>query len=226
MRGPFVRYIYAPMPQIGLPGPAEVVQAEKMGHAQSAMGGVGGHRSIIWGRLREGGFMRATLMVRVFGLACGLIAASFGAKADDCDAVKSADFAQAKLPYAGTTITTIPGTPALRSEVVFTGTKMYFQIGTEWHSTPYTAQQTIDKVTDMWKQAVRTCHKAGNEAVNGEPVTVFAVHTEFQGAPSDSRVWVSNRSGLALKSEAQMQGGMTAILTYRYDNIQAPPGAH
>jgi len=112
---PLVRYIYAPMPQIGLPGPAEVVQAEKMGYARPAMSGIGGHRSIIWGRLREGGFMRATLMVRVVGLSCGLIAASFGAKADDCDALKSADFAQAKLPYAATTVTTVPGIPALRS---------------------------------------------------------------------------------------------------------------
>jgi outer membrane lipoprotein-sorting protein len=103
---------------------------------------------------------------------------------------------------------------------------MYFQIGTEWQSTPYTTQQSVDTLTEMWKQAVQTCHKTGNEAVNGEAVTVFAVHTESKGAPSDSRVWVSNRSGLALKSESQLRGGITAILTYRYDNIQAPPGIH
>lgn len=197
-----------------------------MGYTRSGMGSVGGHGSIVWGRLREGEFMRATLMVRVVGLSCGLVAASCGAKADDCDAVKSAYFAQAKLPYAANTMTTVPGTPALQSEVVFTGTKMYFQIGKEWQSTPYTTQQSVDKTAELWKQAVQTCHKTGNEAVNGEAVTVFAVHTESRGAPSDSRVWVSNRSGLALKSESQMQGGMSAVLTYRYDNIQAPPGAH
>jgi hypothetical protein len=109
--------------------------------------------------------------------------------------------------------------------MVFTGTKMYFQIGTQWHSEPYTTQQSVDKLTEMWKQAVQTCHKAGNEAVNGESVTVFAVHTESRGAPSDFRVWVSNRGGLALKSESQLRGGITAILTYRDDDVQAPPGS-
>lgn len=53
------------------------------------------------------------------------------------------------------------------------------------------------------------------------------MHTDASGKRSDARLWISEKTGLPLKSEIRIDGGNEiAIVTddFRYDHIEAPAG--
>jgi hypothetical protein len=172
--------------------------------------------------------MRTISMVRVVGIASALAVASLSARADDCATVISAQFAQAKAPYAATTTMSQPGQPVSRSEMVVSGATMYFQVGGAWQSMPYSAQEVIDRSTENAKKAKvkPTCQKFGAEQVSGEAATVYNVHEEAKdGDAIDSRIWISDSRGLPLKLEVHLGSGTSFTETTRYDGIQPPTGA-
>jgi len=170
--------------------------------------------------------MRLNLLIRAVGLAGGITIASIAARADDCATVMSANFAQAKVPYASTTTSSQPNQPLVRSELVVIDTKMYFQVNGAWQSMPYSAQELIDRETEKAKKSKLkpTCQKVGAEIVNGEATTVYSADEDNGGQIIDSRVWISDSRSLPLKLEVHI-GSMTMTVTTRYDNIQPPAGA-
>jgi outer membrane lipoprotein-sorting protein len=155
----------------------------------------------------------------------GILAASAGARADDCATVMTAIFAQAKLPYASSGVMAMPGQPPRSTEVVVTGAKMYVQVNGAWQSQPYSAQEVIDRATENAKKTKSTCQKIGAEAVNGEAATVYADHEETPRGVVDNRIWISDSRGLPLKIEVKLGSGTTTTQTTRYDDIQPPAGA-
>lgn len=151
--------------------------------------------------------------------------APLSAWADDCATIQSAMFAQAKVPYASSMTTSQPGQPVSRGESVVTGTKMYVQVNGAWQSMPYSAQEIIDRVTENAKKSKQTCQKVGAELVAGEATTVYSDHEETPRGVVDSRIWLSDSSGLPLRLETHFASGMSFTSTIRYDNIQPPAGA-
>ena len=168
--------------------------------------------------------------VSVWGVVClvgGALLGSPGARADDCDLAFAAGIAQAKLPHAVSHVMTMEGKPPSTMEMIFTADKAYTQIDGTWHSMPFSAQRQIDmlnagKARDA--QVKRTCHTAGGESVNGEATTMLVMHSEAGNRVTDGRIWLSDRTGLALKSEVHLSSGSVINDTFRYGNIQPPPG--
>jgi outer membrane lipoprotein-sorting protein len=94
----------------------------------------------------------------------------------------------------------------------------------------YSPQAQIDRINAVKSSAERanqTCEKPASDTVKGDAATVVVVHTDAGGKRSDARLWISDKSGLPLKSEIRVDGGNEiAIVTddFRYDHIEAPAG--
>jgi hypothetical protein len=167
---------------------------------------------------------RKRSMVWLIAMAGAVGAAPPAARADDCAAVTAAAIARAQVPNAGTTTIAYPGQPAETRATIVTGGIAYLQVKGVWQSKPFALQAEIDRITRSGKEAKRNCSKVGAETVDGEPATIYAAHTENQDMADDTRLWVSDRSGLPLKSEIRFKDGATVLAAFRYDHIEAPVG--
>jgi len=118
------------------------------------------------------------------------------------------------------------GRPAGTTEYVLTGDRQYmkFPSATAWMSTPLGEADRAaldDGVKAMTAPAEgRSCSAAGEEALAGEPMRVFLLHDE--AARSDTRYWVSARTGLLVRSVMALAHGASLTDTYAYDNVKAP----
>jgi hypothetical protein len=173
--------------------------------------------------------LRAFSISSAVGLALGVLGAP-AARADDCDLATSAAIAQAKVLHAATHMTNIAGAAPTRAEMIFTADKAYLQKDGAWRSMSYSPQAQIDRINAVEtsaEKAKQTCQKTGSETIKGEAATVLVIHTDSSGKKSDARVWISDKTGLLLKSEIRLDGGNEiAVVTddFRYDNIQPPAG--
>jgi hypothetical protein len=76
------------------------------------------------------------------------------------------------------------------------------------------------------------CHKESDGVASGQPVAIYSAKTRnltlvpFSG---DLRMWISRRTGLPLRSEANasipLLGQSRTIKVFSYDNVRAPAGA-
>jgi hypothetical protein len=170
---------------------------------------------------------RAVSMSCLAGLAGGLLARVPEARADECALAYAASIAQAKVPHAVTHVTERPGKPPERFEMIFTADKAYMQTNGAWQSMPFSAQSQIDTATASQKRAEsqpHSCAKLGSEPINGEAASLLTMHAEVGGKVTDGRMWLSDRTGLPLKSEIHLSDGMVVTDEFRYDAIVAPPG--
>jgi hypothetical protein len=158
----------------------------------------------------------------------GMAAAVFGltatpAFADDCALVIAALTASAKTPSNSTITHTGPGGKPVINHMVQTATAKYVETDGKWKSMNVSIQETLNGMNEMIKTAKMSCHRTGAESVNGQPVTVYAVHVENQGTTSDSKIWVSAKN-LQLKSEMTV-GDTHFVTTADYDHVQVPTNA-
>ena len=157
----------------------------------------------------------------VIGLA-GLSTLS-SARADDCTLVKAASLAGISRPYAVTV--TMPGESGLPvTHIVMTGEKMYMQIRHRWTTKAVTSKELIDKANTADLKSQMTCTKSGDEAVDGQSATIYAVDTKISGRVTHSRIWIAKADGLPLKTEIRMQGGDVMTSVFDYKNVAPPPG--
>jgi outer membrane lipoprotein-sorting protein len=160
-------------------------------------------------------------MALVIGLA-GLSTLS-SARADDCTLVKAASLAGISRPYAVTV--TMPGGSGLPvTHIVMTGAKMYMQIRHRWTAKAVTSKELIDKANAADLKSQMTCTKSGDETVDGQPATIYAVDTKISGRVTHSRIWIAKADGLPLKTEIRMQGGDVMTSVFDYKNVAPPPG--
>ena len=71
-----------------------------------------------------------------------------------------------------------------------------------------------------------TTASTSDETVNGESVGVFTLRYKTPHSESNNRLWISKATGLPVKTEAVLTGGMTISITFRYDNVRLPAGAN
>jgi hypothetical protein len=160
-------------------------------------------------------------------LAAGILAVATSARADDCTLATNAAIAQAKVPHADTHVTTLPGKPPVRIEMIFTADKAYSETNGSWTSFPFSAQTQIDIINAATKRAEQTahaCQKLPSEPINGEAASLFTTHTA-DGKVAEARIWISDKTGLPLKSEVRLGSGTIVTDEFRYGSIAAPPGA-
>ena len=110
--------------------------------------------------------------------------------------------------------------------MVFKGDKAYTLMNGAWSSIAFSAKDQLEMIDTSSERAAKTatCRRVGSESVNGESATVFASHDDAHGKPIDARLWLSDRSGLPLKSEVHMAGGMVLTDEFRYTNVEVPAG--
>lgn len=171
--------------------------------------------------------LRAISIWSSVGLAAAVLAGPRTVRADACAAAIDAAIAQAKVPHADMHVTTMPGQAPTRAEMIFVGDKAYTKLDGAWHSMAYPVQQQVDMLTANKARAAQTphtCQKLSNSPINGEPASLFIMRAETNGKATDARVWISDRTGLPLKSEVHLGSGTVFIDEFRYGNIAAPPG--
>ena len=159
-------------------------------------------------------------------VATGLFAAVSAAHANDCiDVPRAAAIAQAKAPHSVVHVMTSPGKAPQRAEMVFAGDKAYTKIDGKWSSIPFSAKEQIDMINSApgKGQGTATCQKTAGETINGEPTFLMTVH-ETAPSLSDARFWISTRTGLPMRDEIKLGGGLVISDEFRYDGIQAPAG--
>jgi hypothetical protein len=173
--------------------------------------------------------MRAVSLFCIVCLVGGVLAGIPGARADDCDVVPGAAAAQAKLPHAVTHVTTLPGKPPIRVEMIFVNDKAYTQLDGAWRSMAYSAQEQINTITAANKrmdQTPHTCQKLASPPINGEAVSLFVVHSDVSGNASEARFWISDKTGLPVKSEIHLKSGSIVTDDFRYGDVKPPPGVN
>ena len=170
--------------------------------------------------------MRAVSLSCVVFLAGGVLIPV--AWADDCTLASDAAIAQAKVPHAVIRVTTVPGKPATEVEMIFVADRAYTQTNGTWQSMPSSAQDqiaTISAASKRAEQTPHTCQKVGGGPINGEATALIVMHSETNGKASDARIWISDKTGLPLKSEIHLSSGTVITDDFRYTNIEAPPGS-
>ena len=174
--------------------------------------------------------MKVFLAVSISCFAC-LALEAFGvptARADDCELATAAAIAQARVPYATTHVTTVAGQAPARAEMIFTADKAYLRMNGGWRSMDYSPLAQIDRINAVKasaEKAKQTCEKPTSDTIKGEAATVLVMHTDASGKRSDARLWISEKTGLPLKSEIRIDGGNeVAVVTddFVYDHIEAP----
>jgi hypothetical protein len=163
---------------------------------------------------------RAAVLI---GLAA--LSASSSARADDCAQVRAATLAGVSRPYAATIRMPGPDGLPMTSNVVMTGEKMYLQFRRTWTTKLMTTKELVDKTNKTAMKEVISCERAGAEAIGGEASTIYAVDSKTPGHIGHSRVWISNASGLPLKTEVKLPGGESVTSLFDYKNVSPPPGA-
>lgn len=140
--------------------------------------------------------------------------------AEDCGPVKAAMMVGAQTPVTTTvTKTDARGTKSV-SQIVQTATLKYVQARNgKW----YALKISFKDLMDNFKTTKLACQRAGTDTVNGEPATIYKIHSENDGSANDFRLWISAKN-LALKSESHVEGA-TAVSTYDYVHVQAPANA-
>jgi outer membrane lipoprotein-sorting protein len=162
----------------------------------------------------------------LIGLAGVFASLAVSARADDCAVVRAASLAGISRPYAATV--KMPGGDGLTvvSHIVMTGQKMYMQMRNIWTTKIVTSKDLIDKANKAALKDAMTCQKSGEEAVDGQSATIYAVEAKDAGHLTHSRIWISNSDGLPLKTEIRMQGGDVMTSVFDYKNVTPPPGAN
>jgi hypothetical protein len=157
----------------------------------------------------------------------GILGGSPGALAGDCAQASEAAVAQAKVPHTVTHVMTAPGKSPVTIDMIFLGDKAYTRTNGNWASMPYSVRDQIDTITTSRARAEKTphtCQKLAGQSFDGQAASLFVVKGETNGKVSEARMWISEASGLPLKTEIHLGSGTDVTDEFRYANIQAPPG--
>lgn len=178
------------------------------------------------------------IRLRLLGIAAGallLATPTIRAQATNCATVRAVGMKMLSVPYhlylvdSGGAQAALNGGKPTVGEVISAGGSMYVLSHGKWLKSPVSladlkAQQ--NKADSM----KTTCTHLRDESVNGEPASVWRSHTVNEMATIDTDMWISKRSGLAIKSTSitDIGGGpMGKTRTtgrYEYTNVRVPAG--
>ncbi len=123
------------------------------------------------------------------------------------------------------------GGKAQSSELIYLNNKTYFQVNEKWSVSPATPEKMQEIRKESEAQNLKmTCRVVRDEAVNGEPSTLYSGHKQDPDEKIDTQIWISKSRGVPLKLETDMDVGGGAAgkshrsIRYEYKNVQAPPG--
>jgi len=113
-----------------------------------------------------------------------------------------------------------------RSEAIYAGGKIYVTINGQWKVSPISMADMQKQQEENRRNSKYGCRLLREESVDGEPASVFHVHSENEDVKSDGDVWVSRSRGLILREEIDMNTGDPSAthmsMHYDYRNVQPP----
>lgn len=118
------------------------------------------------------------------------------------------------------------GAKPKRSEAIYAGGKIYVTVNGKWKMSPASMADMQKQQEENRRRSKSGCRLLREESVDGEPASVFHVHSENEDVNSDGDVWVSRSRGLILREEIDMNPGdpsaMHITMRYDYRNVQPP----
>jgi hypothetical protein len=161
-------------------------------------------------------------------LAGSLISPSVQADEAACKTLRDAMLAMTAVKYDAKILTTMPGRQAIVGEEIYTLDATYRQLLGRWLRTPTSPRKELDGEKGIIA-TFSDCHRQSSPMIGGEPVAIYRAKTTnltlvpFSG---DLTVWVSTKSGLPVRSEANasvpLLGASHTVKTYTYANVRAP----
>jgi|GEM_PF-6231160 len=143
-----------------------------------------------------------------------------------CQPVKAAMVAMVKTNRYRATGTITSDGKAYPSEEIYVGDTLYTGIAAHWSKTAVTPQGRIDAGQGLGLRYYG-CRTAGNESVNGEGAIVYEVHSDVKQPKihTDSKIWISTKSGLPLRMDSDAGDGFHGSNLYTYGtSVRAPAG--
>jgi hypothetical protein len=156
---------------------------------------------------------------------------SVGAYGDDsCQPVFDALTKIVTTPSHSFTTHTAPfvnGGKPRTSETIFTQGKIYIRVNGKWMPSHATPAEVLEQEKENRQNAKGNCQRVRNELVGTEPAALYSMHSETDGGKQDAQMWISKRTGLALKNEEDVDAGDAATKEHRstrfeYGNVQPP----
>lgn len=149
--------------------------------------------------------------------------------ASGCDTVIAATMKVLQVPshLYMTQTADINGGKTKNAETVYLNDVTYVKVDHDWRKSPVSTKD----LTDMKKQSdqkLGTCSALRDEAVGGEPATLYKVHNQTPEETIDTQIWVSKLRGLPLKqiNDIDVGGGgrgkSRMEIRYEYTNVTAP----
>jgi hypothetical protein len=148
-----------------------------------------------------------------------------------CNIMREATYARMRVPHRVVIDTTSPGRKTIHGQEVYMKTVQYQLLLGHWVKSITSPQREIDGEKKL-NAIFSDCRREGEGMVNGQPVAIYSAKTRnltlvpFSG---DLRMWISQRTGLPLRSEANASipflGQSRTIKVFSYDNVRAPAGA-
>jgi hypothetical protein len=169
---------------------------------------------------------KPALMLPVAAL---LIASSPVRAASTCDAVVKAMLKVLQVP-AHLYMTETAGFRGGKTrvlETIYFNNAMYVRVNGPWIKSPISNTE-LTEAKDKLDPKTSQCSVVRDEAVNGEPATLYQAHTQTPDDKVDTEVWISKSKGLPLKqiSEIDVGGGASGKshteIRYEYTNVTAP----
>jgi hypothetical protein len=140
---------------------------------------------------------------------------SSGAWADDCKPIADALAKTATVPnHARITSRTLG-----KFETVHTENALYETFGGNWKQLPYSDIAEASRLASAYKNA--DCTLRDSEAMNGQAARHYAVTEHLKDADALNEFWISNATGLILKSYTKFSRDELTT-TYDYIDIKAP----
>jgi hypothetical protein len=120
-----------------------------------------------------------------------------------------------------------PGSPPMLLEYIYLQGKAYMKVGDTWTENPLTAKELLDKEIQNRKSGNAKCRLLRSDSAEGQPATLYSLHSENPHAKEDVQVWISRKSGLPLRQEADIDltgspGKRHVSNWYEYTDVRAP----
>jgi hypothetical protein len=171
-------------------------------------------------------------MIKSICLALALLAAMTTKTADPvCKSLGDASAKAFSMPvhlYTSETAAFTGGKPR-NGELVYVNEKTYILVNGKWRVSPITSKQRQEMRAEAERDPDTKCHALRDEAVNGEPATLYSLQRTTPDDKIDTRVWISKTRGVPLKEESDMDacgpaGKSHRTTRYKYTNVQPPAG--
>ena len=109
------------------------------------------------------------------------------------------------------------------TESIFDGKASYIQIHGKWTRSRAAQADMVDNAREKLKTHPDTCTLAGNQTVDGQPVSVYTISDAEAGSGPGGQLRILKSNGL-LQGGTQNLGDQMIETRYDYIHVQAPAG--